>query len=64
LMEAGFRSDVEFVMAHDHSNAELTAQMQAASNNPIDDSLHTDASDSDLAKNSSTKGKAANKNKD
>ena len=31
LMEAGFRSDVEFVMPHDHSNAELTAQMQATS---------------------------------
>lgn len=30
LMEAGFRSDVEFVMAHDHSNASLTAQLQAA----------------------------------
>ena len=25
LMEAGFRSDVEFVMPHDHSNAALTA---------------------------------------
>ncbi len=32
LMEAGFRSDVEFVMAHDHSNATLTAQMRAANN--------------------------------
>ncbi|MGM8884329.1 NAD(P)H-dependent glycerol-3-phosphate dehydrogenase [Psychrobacter sp. 1U2] len=31
LMEAGFRSDVEFVMPHDHSNASLTAQMNAAS---------------------------------
>ena len=30
LMEAGFRSDVEFVMAHDHSNAALSAQMKAA----------------------------------
>lgn len=30
LMEAGFRSDVEFVMPHDHSNAALRAQMQAA----------------------------------
>ncbi len=30
LMEAGFRSDVEFVMPHDHSNAALTAQMQKA----------------------------------
>lgn len=28
LMEAGFRSDVEFVMPHDHSNADLTAYMQ------------------------------------
>ena len=33
LMEAGFRSDVEFVMEHDHSNASLTAQMQTASSN-------------------------------
>ena len=31
LMEAGFRSDVEFVMAHDHSNAALTAQMKTSS---------------------------------
>jgi glycerol-3-phosphate dehydrogenase (NAD(P)+) len=31
LMEAGFRSDVEFVMPHDHSNASLTAQINAAS---------------------------------
>lgn len=30
LMEAGFRSDVEFVMAHDHSNAALTAQMKTS----------------------------------
>lgn len=30
LMEAGFRSDVEFVMPHDHTNATLSAQMQAA----------------------------------
>nr|WP_265087876.1 NAD(P)H-dependent glycerol-3-phosphate dehydrogenase [Psychrobacter urativorans] len=36
LMEAGFRSDVEFVMAHDQSNASLTAQMQAASDDSID----------------------------
>ena len=33
LMEAGFRSDVEFVMEHDHSNASLTAQMQTVSSN-------------------------------
>ncbi|MEZ7501261.1 NAD(P)H-dependent glycerol-3-phosphate dehydrogenase [Psychrobacter sp. Arc29] len=32
LMEAGFRSDVEFVMAHDHSNAALTAHMKNSSN--------------------------------
>lgn len=31
LMEAGFRSDVEFVMPHDRSNESLNAQMQAAS---------------------------------
>lgn len=34
LMEAGFRSDVEFVMPHDHSNATLTAQMQAVTDTP------------------------------
>lgn len=33
LMEAGFRSDVEFVMAHDHSNAALTAQMKTSNDN-------------------------------
>lgn len=33
LMEAGFRSDVEFVMAHDHSNATLTAHMKSSSGN-------------------------------
>lgn len=32
LMEAGFRSDVEFVMPHDRSNESLNAQMQAATN--------------------------------
>lgn len=32
LMEAGFRSDVEFVMPHDHSNESLSAQMKAAGN--------------------------------
>lgn len=37
LMEAGFRSDVEFVMAHDHSNAALSAQMQAAAQDNNDD---------------------------
>lgn len=31
LMEAGFRSDVEFVMPHEHSNESLNAQIQAAS---------------------------------
>ncbi|WP_201584555.1 NAD(P)H-dependent glycerol-3-phosphate dehydrogenase [Psychrobacter immobilis] len=46
LMEAGFRSDVEFVMAHDHSNAALTAQMKAASStsdNDNDDDVDTDS---------------------
>ncbi len=37
LMEAGFRSDVEFVMPHDHSNASLTAQMNAASDDSDED---------------------------
>lgn len=37
LMEAGFRSDVEFVMAHDHSNAALTAQMKTSSTNAKND---------------------------
>ncbi|MGP4119681.1 NAD(P)H-dependent glycerol-3-phosphate dehydrogenase [Psychrobacter aquimaris] len=37
LMEAGFRSDVEFVMAHDHSNAALTAQMKTSSDSAKDD---------------------------
>ncbi len=37
LMEAGFRSDVEFVMAHDHSNAALTAHMKNSSNSAKDD---------------------------
>lgn len=32
LMESGFRSDVEFVMPHDNSNASLTAQMHVKSN--------------------------------
>jgi len=36
LMEAGFRSDVEFVMAHDHSNAALTAHMITSSSNEND----------------------------
>lgn len=44
LMEAGFRSDVEFVMAHDHSNASLTAQMKTSS-----DSI--DGSDNDSTDN-------------
>ena len=38
LMEAGFRSDVEFVMAHDHSNASLTAQMKTPSDSTDNDS--------------------------
>ena len=38
LMEAGFRSDVEFVMPHDHSNAALTAQMQSAAQQDRDSS--------------------------
>ena len=50
LMEAGFRSDVEFVMPHDHSNAALTAQMSAASS--ADDSEgNTDKKDSNNLKN-------------
>lgn len=40
LMEAGFRSDVEFVMPHDHSNASLSAQMKAAAD---DDSKDKDS---------------------
>ncbi|WP_201553909.1 NAD(P)H-dependent glycerol-3-phosphate dehydrogenase [Psychrobacter sp. 72-O-c] len=69
LMEAGFRSDVEFVMPHDHSNAALTAQMQAISNNSVDDDSHTDASDNELAQDKADKDKASkdsnvNKNKD
>ncbi|WP_201584880.1 NAD(P)H-dependent glycerol-3-phosphate dehydrogenase [Psychrobacter jeotgali] len=43
LMEAGFRSDVEFVMPHDHSNAALSAHMQssgAESDQLSDDSLN------------------------
>ena len=43
LMEAGFRSDVEFVMAHDHSNAALTAQMKATSNTSDNDDGDTDS---------------------
>lgn len=42
LMEAGFRSDVEFVMPHDYSNAALTAQMQAAASNPYDEDSDDD----------------------
>ncbi|WP_394211081.1 NAD(P)H-dependent glycerol-3-phosphate dehydrogenase [Psychrobacter piscatorii] len=48
LMEAGFRSDVEFVMAHDHSNAALTAHMKNSSNSAKDN----------------TKADAKNKNSD
>ncbi|WLG14825.1 NAD(P)H-dependent glycerol-3-phosphate dehydrogenase [Psychrobacter cibarius] len=43
LMEAGFRSDVEFVMAHDHSNAALTAQMKSSSDSIDDESGDTDS---------------------
>lgn len=43
LMEAGFRSDVEFVMAHDHSNAALTAQMKSSSDSTDDESGDTDS---------------------
>ena len=43
LMEAGFRSDVEFVMAHDHSNASLTAQMKTSSDSTDDESGDTDS---------------------
>ncbi|KRG34398.1 MULTISPECIES: NAD(P)H-dependent glycerol-3-phosphate dehydrogenase [Psychrobacter] len=43
LMEAGFRSDVEFVMAHDHSNAALTAQMKSSSDSADDESGDTDS---------------------
>ncbi|MGM8897874.1 MULTISPECIES: NAD(P)H-dependent glycerol-3-phosphate dehydrogenase [unclassified Psychrobacter] len=43
LMEAGFRSDVEFVMPHDYSNAALTAQMQAAASNPDDQEQDSDS---------------------
>ena len=32
LMETGFRSDVEFVMPHEHTNAALNAQMQESNN--------------------------------
>lgn len=38
LMEAGFRSDVEFVMAHDHSNDALTAHVKTSKNDSADDS--------------------------
>ncbi len=50
LMEAGFRSDVEFVMPHDHSNAALTAQMNAASS-ANDSEGNTDKKDSNNLKN-------------
>lgn len=43
LMEAGFRSDVEFVMPHDHSNASLSAQMKKSA----DDLPDTPAKDKD-----------------
>ncbi len=43
LMEAGFRSDVEFVMAHDHSNATLTAQMKASNSRRENKKNETDS---------------------
>ncbi|KRG36575.1 NAD(P)H-dependent glycerol-3-phosphate dehydrogenase [Psychrobacter sp. P11G3] len=43
LMEAGFRSDVEFVMAHDHSNAALTAHMKTSGSNSNSKSKDGDA---------------------
>ena len=51
LMEAGFRSDVEFVMPHDHSNASLTAQMQAAAqqNSDVNDTSANGAKSDDSA---------------
>lgn len=45
LMEAGFRSDVEFVMPHDHTNAALSAQMQAAKQQLSDDNSDSATSD-------------------
>lgn len=75
LMEAGFRSDVEFVMPHDHSNAELTAQMQAASHASTDefdsldnafepDSVSQDGNqDQDTEMTLSNKNNSADKNK-
>ncbi|MGP5120210.1 NAD(P)H-dependent glycerol-3-phosphate dehydrogenase [Psychrobacter alimentarius] len=42
LMEAGFRSDVEFVMAHDHSNAALTAHMKTSSSSAENNKDDTD----------------------
>ncbi|MEK6199466.1 MAG: hypothetical protein N2B60_04500, partial [Psychrobacter sp.] len=70
LMEAGFRSDVEFVMPHDYSNAALTAQMQAAAKNSDDqdqeqdsenDSENVTNTDDDSAKNKVAKKDTANK---
>jgi len=43
LMEAGFRSDVEFVMAHDHSNETLTAQMKSSNSSIEDEDDETDS---------------------
>lgn len=50
LMEAGFRSDVEFVMPHDHSNASLSAQMNAASDDSSDDDGGNEDDDNSNAK--------------
>jgi len=74
LMEAGFRSDVEFVMPHDYSNAALTAQMQAAANNPDDEdsdsendsenvtNIDTDAAKTSVAKKNTAKDDSAKNN--
>ncbi len=45
LMESGFRSDVEFVMPHDYSNAALTAQIQAVAAGADDKDAATTDSD-------------------
>lgn len=54
LMEAGFRSDVEFVMPHDHSNASLTAQINAASSTADSDD---DSSNNSIDNNDSNNDK-------
>jgi glycerol-3-phosphate dehydrogenase (NAD(P)+) len=47
LMEAGFRSDVEFVMPHEHSNESLNAQIQSASNDIASNNTASKDTDSD-----------------